>query len=98
MGSLFAELARRATTNARREVETYVREIPEFGILDTDPRAMAETLEYAVWFRRRTVELSPGNSELRDDDLSYISAMGELRAGAGCRSTRDNGCCGCTPR
>lgn len=83
MGSLFAELARRATTNARREVETYVREIPEFGILDTDPRAMAETMEYAVWFRRRTVELSPDNSELMDDDLSYISAMGELRAEAG---------------
>lgn len=83
MGSLFAELARRATANARREVETYVREIPEFGILDTDPRAMAETLGYAVWFRRRTVELSPGNSELREEDLSYISAMGELRAGAG---------------
>ena len=83
MGSLFAELARRATTNARREVETYVREIPEFGILDTDPRAMAETLEYAVWFRRRTVELSPDNSQLSDDDLRYISAMGELRAASG---------------
>ncbi|WP_128429490.1 PucR family transcriptional regulator [Streptomyces cyaneus] len=83
MGSLFAELARRATANARREVETYVREIPEFGILDTDPRAMAQTLEHAVWFRRRTDELSPDNTELRDDDLSYISAMGELRAGAG---------------
>ena len=83
MGSLFVELARRATTNARREVETYVREIPEFGILDSNPRAMAETLEYAVWFRRRTVELSPDNSELKDDDLSYISSIGELRAGAG---------------
>ncbi|MFI7413659.1 PucR family transcriptional regulator [Streptomyces sp. NPDC049627] len=83
MGSLFAELARRATTNARREVETYAREIPEFGILDTDPRAMSETLEYAVWFRRRTVELSPDNCELSDDDLDHISAMGELRAGAG---------------
>ncbi|MFE0252238.1 helix-turn-helix domain-containing protein [Streptomyces sp. NPDC059010] len=83
MGSLFAELARRATTNARREVETYVREIPEFGIMDTDPRAMAETLEYAVWLRRRTVELSPDNNELMDEDLRYISAMGEQRAGAG---------------
>ncbi|NUT31412.1 MAG: PucR family transcriptional regulator, partial [Streptomyces sp.] len=83
MGSLFAELARRATANARREVESYVREIPEFGILDTDPRAMAQTLEYAVWLRRRTVELSPDNSELTDDDLSYISTMGERRAAAG---------------
>lgn len=83
MGSLFAELARQASTNARREVETYEREIPEFGFLDKDPRARAETLEHAMWLRRRTVELSPDNSELTGDDLGYIASMGELRAGAG---------------
>ncbi|MFE5916636.1 PucR family transcriptional regulator [Streptomyces sp. NPDC056468] len=83
MGSLFAELARQASTNARREVETYIREIPEFGFLDKDRRARAETLEHSMWFRRRTVELSPENSELSEDDLGYIASMGELRAGAG---------------
>ncbi len=83
MGSLFAELARQASTNARREVETYTREIPEFGFLDNDPRARAETLEHAMWLRHRTVELSPNNSELSDDDLGCIASMGELRAGAG---------------
>ncbi|MFJ4789560.1 PucR family transcriptional regulator [Streptomyces sp. NPDC088794] len=83
MGSLFAELARRASTNARREVETYVREIPELGSLGTSSRARAESLEYAVWFRRRTVELAPGNGVLTDDDLDYIASMGEVRAGAG---------------
>lgn len=83
MGSLFAELARQVSTNARREVETYVREIPELGSLDANSRARAETLEYAVWFRRRTVELAPGNDMLTDDDLGYIASMGELRAGSG---------------
>ncbi|MEU6355711.1 helix-turn-helix domain-containing protein [Streptomyces sp. NPDC047072] len=83
MGSLFAELARQASTNARREVETYVREIPEFGFLDKDPRARADTLEHSMWFRRRTVELSPDNSELSAADLGHIASMGELRAGAG---------------
>lgn len=83
MGSLFAELARQASTNARREVETYAREIPEFGFLGRDPRAWADTLEHSMWLRRRTVELSPDNSELSDDDLGYIASMGELRAGAG---------------
>lgn len=83
MGSLFAELARQASTNARREVETYTREIPEFGFLDKDPRARVETLEHSMWLRHRTVELSPHNSELSDDDLGYIASMGELRAGAG---------------
>lgn len=83
MGSLFAELARRASTNARREVETYVREIPELGSLDTSSRARAETMEYSVWLRRRTVALAPGNDMLTDDDLGYIASMGEVRAGAG---------------
>lgn len=83
MGSLFAELARQTSTNARREVETYAREIPEFSILDTNRRARAETLEYSVWLRRRTVELSPDNRALSDDDLGYIASMGEVRAGAG---------------
>lgn len=83
MGSLFAELARRASTNAHREVETYVREIPELGSLDTSSRARAETMEYSVWLRRRTVALAPGNDVLTDDDLGYIASMGEVRAGAG---------------
>ncbi|WP_200308130.1 PucR family transcriptional regulator [Streptomyces adelaidensis] len=83
MGSLFAELARQVSTNARREVETYTREIPEFGFLDKDPRARVETLEHSMWLRHRTVELSPHNGELSDDDLGYIASMGELRAGAG---------------
>ncbi|WP_215451949.1 CdaR family transcriptional regulator [Streptomyces sp. ATCC 21386] len=83
MGSLFAELARQAPTNALREVETYTREIAEFGFLDKDPRARAQTLDQAVWLRHRTVELSPHNKELSDGDLEYIASMGELRAGAG---------------
>lgn len=83
MGSLFAELARRASTNARREVETYVREIPELGTLDANPRLRAETMEYSLWFRRRTVELAPDNGMLTDGDLGCIASMGEARAGAG---------------
>ncbi|MEU5324030.1 helix-turn-helix domain-containing protein [Streptomyces sp. NPDC021056] len=83
MGSFFAELARQASANARREIEAYAREIPEFGFLDKNSRARAETLEYALWLRRRTVELSPDNSELSDDDLGYIAAIGESRSAAG---------------
>ncbi|MEU8756703.1 helix-turn-helix domain-containing protein [Streptomyces chartreusis] len=86
MGSLFAELARQAPTNACREVETYLREIPEFRSWETKPRAKAETMEYSVWLRRRTIELSPDNSELTDDDLRYIAAIGEVRADAGMSS------------
>ncbi|MFD9907349.1 PucR family transcriptional regulator [Streptomyces sp. NPDC059063] len=83
MGSLFAELARKAAMNARREVETYAREIPEFALLDANPRARAETLEYAVWLRHRTNELAPTNSALTDADLDCIASMGEARGGTG---------------
>ncbi|OQR65503.1 hypothetical protein B6E66_02880 [Streptomyces maremycinicus] len=83
MGSLFAELARQATANARREVETYVREIPELGSLELNSRARDETLDYAVWFRRRTIELAPENGRLTDEDLGYIASMGAARAGSG---------------
>ncbi|MFI1172795.1 PucR family transcriptional regulator [Streptomyces melanogenes] len=83
MGSLFAELARQASANARREVEAYVREIPELGTLDASPRDRAETLEYALWLRRRTNELAPSSGALTDDDLFYIASMGETRAEAG---------------
>ncbi len=83
VGSLFVGLARQASANARREVEAYTREIPEFGFLEKDSRARARTLEHALWLRRRTVELSPDNSELSVRDLGYIASMGELRAEAG---------------
>ncbi|MEU2561114.1 helix-turn-helix domain-containing protein [Streptomyces longispororuber] len=83
MRSLFAELARQAAASARREVEAYAREIPEFASLDTDARARAETLEYAVWLRRRTLELAPYDAPLTPDDLAAIAAMGEVRGGSG---------------
>ncbi|WP_030561543.1 PucR family transcriptional regulator [Streptomyces aureocirculatus] len=83
MGSLFAELARRAPASARREVETYASEIPEFGVLEADPRARAETMEYAVWLRRRTIELSPSQLALTKNDLDHIASMGESRGRAG---------------
>ncbi|MFH8991753.1 PucR family transcriptional regulator [Streptomyces sp. NPDC017940] len=83
MGSLFAELARRAPASARREVETYAQEIPEFGVLEADPRARSETLEYAVWLRRRTIEMSPSQLALTQSDLDHIASMGESRGRTG---------------
>ncbi|MEV6552795.1 helix-turn-helix domain-containing protein [Streptomyces sp. NPDC051597] len=83
MGSLFAELARQASANARREVEAYTHEIPELGHLDADHRDRAETLEYALWLRNRTNELAPSSSALSEDDLGCIASMGEARAEAG---------------
>ncbi|MGA4840655.1 PucR family transcriptional regulator [Streptomyces sp. G45] len=84
MGDLFAELARNAAANARREVETYAREIPELARLDAHARS--QTLAYAVWLRRRTGELAPDNAPLTEADLAHIAAMGSARAEAGVSS------------
>jgi hypothetical protein len=86
MGQLFTELARRASAFGHREVETYIREIPEFRFLDARPAARAEALDYAVWFRDRTVALAPGDGALSDADLEYIAGMAESRARAGLSS------------
>ncbi|MGW0574896.1 PucR family transcriptional regulator [Streptomyces sp. NPDC002920] len=83
MGSLFLELSRQAAANARREVEAYTREIPELEILGRSRRARDETMEYSVWLRRRTIDLSPDNDALSADDLAYIASIGETRAAAG---------------
>ncbi|WP_410643470.1 PucR family transcriptional regulator [Amycolatopsis sp. lyj-346] len=80
MRSLLAELGKRADANARAELEAYERELPEYRLRAGDPRSRAETLDYAVWFRRHTVELVSENRRLSDEDLSFIGDIGRKRA------------------
>ncbi|EFL29197.1 translation initiation factor IF-2 [Streptomyces himastatinicus ATCC 53653] len=84
MGShLFAELARRTLDDARHEVEVYGREIPEYRFVEDDGRLRAEALDYAVWLRRRTLELAPEGTPLTQEDLDHIASMGATRARTG---------------
>ncbi|QLH25486.1 CdaR family transcriptional regulator [Streptomyces sp. Rer75] len=84
MGShLFAELARRTLDDARHEVEVYGREIPEYRFVEDDGRLRAEALDYAVWLRRRTLELAPEGTPLTQEDLDNIAWMGASRARTG---------------
>ncbi|MBI0298313.1 helix-turn-helix domain-containing protein [Streptomyces sp. PRKS01-29] len=80
---LFAELARRTLDDARHEVEVYGREIPEYRFVEHDGRRRAEALDYAVWLRRRTLELAPGGAPLTQEDLDRIASMGASRARTG---------------
>ncbi|MGW4058136.1 PucR family transcriptional regulator [Amycolatopsis sp. NPDC004747] len=80
MSSLLAELRKRADANARAELEAYERELPDYRVRAEDPRSRAETLDYAVWFRRHTVELVSESRGLSDDDLSFIGDIGRKRA------------------
>ncbi|GAA1096573.1 PucR family transcriptional regulator [Streptomyces javensis] len=90
MGShLFAELARRTLDDARHEVEVYGQEIPEYRFVEHDGRRRAEALDYAVWLRRRTLDLAPEGTPLGQEDLDHIASMGASRARTGmCAASR----------
>jgi PucR-like helix-turn-helix protein len=83
MSGLLDELMKRADANARAELEIYERELPEYRIRAENPRSRAEMLDYAVWFRRHTVELVREDRRLSDEDLSYIGDIGRKRADEG---------------
>ncbi|WP_410606730.1 PucR family transcriptional regulator [Amycolatopsis sp. lyj-109] len=80
MSGLLDELRKRADANARAELDAYERELPEYRIRAGDPRSRAETLDYAVWFRRHTVELVSESRRLSEEDLSFIGDIGRKRA------------------
>jgi hypothetical protein len=83
MSGLLSVLRRRLEVNARAEVGAYSREFPEYAREAANPRGRAEMLDYAVWTRRRTIDLVGADRVLADDDLSYLAAIGEKRARQG---------------
>ncbi|MDQ7808661.1 helix-turn-helix domain-containing protein [Amycolatopsis sp. A133] len=83
MSGLLEELMKRADANARAELEVYESELPEYRIRAENPRGRAEMLDYAVWFRRHTVELVRESRPLSDEDLAYIGDIGRKRAEEG---------------
>ncbi len=80
MGDLLRLLMKRSDANARAEVSAYMSELPEYRKEAADPQAYAETLDYAVWFRRRTIECVSEDQQLVAGDLSFIGSIGQQRA------------------
>ncbi|WP_199537199.1 PucR family transcriptional regulator [Spongiactinospora gelatinilytica] len=60
-----------------------MRELPDYREAASDPRVYAETLDYAVWFRRRTVECVSEDRALVAGELSLIGGIGRQRARQG---------------
>ncbi|WP_242888400.1 PucR family transcriptional regulator [Actinomadura litoris] len=83
MGDLFATLTRRVDANARRAVELYARELPEYKALASGDREHTDLLEFAVLLRRRTVELSAHDRPFTGADLAVIASVGHERGRAG---------------
>ncbi|WP_242909513.1 PucR family transcriptional regulator [Actinomadura terrae] len=83
MGDLFATLDRRVDANARRAVELYARELPEYKALASGDREHTDLLEFAVLLRRRGVELAAHDRPFTGADLAVIASVGHERGRAG---------------
>ncbi|WP_217369646.1 helix-turn-helix domain-containing protein [Nonomuraea antri] len=57
-----------------------MHELPEYRKEAAGPKGYADTLDYAVWFRRRTIELVGEDRPLPAEDLSFIAEIGRQRA------------------
>ncbi|WP_067467755.1 PucR family transcriptional regulator [Actinomadura macra] len=83
MGDLFGSLTRQVDANARRAVEVYARELPEYRTMAAGDREYADLLEFAVLLRRRTAELARDVHPFTDADLALIAAVGHERGRSG---------------
>ncbi|UJW30632.1 helix-turn-helix domain-containing protein [Saccharothrix sp. AJ9571] len=83
MSDLFGLLEKRAEANARAEVVAYAREIPDYRREAADPRGHAAMLDYAIWMRRHTVEMTRGDDPLGESALAFIGEIGRERASNG---------------
>ena len=77
MKALFSVLGAQIETNAKQAVEAYAREIAEYG---SKPEGI---YDFALFLRRRMLDLAPDNRPYTDDDLAAISAVGRRRAEEG---------------
>jgi PucR C-terminal helix-turn-helix domain len=83
MGDLFRLWSQRVGDNARRAVDAYQEELLEYRNLAAQPRMRAEMLDFAVFLRRRTVDLAAHSAPFPDDDLDLMAAMGRQRGEKG---------------
>ncbi|MCS7481954.1 PucR family transcriptional regulator [Umezawaea endophytica] len=87
MSDLLGLLGRRVPANARRVVEICADDLPEYAAAASDPREYADMLDFAVFIRRRTIDLVAGDEPLTDDDLAVVAATGERRGETGLSRT-----------
>jgi hypothetical protein len=83
MGSLFRVWGQQITDNARRAVDAYQEELVEYRDLATDPRLRAETIDFAVFLRKRTVALAADGVPFPAADLEVMADMGRRRSESG---------------
>ncbi|WP_329344994.1 helix-turn-helix domain-containing protein [Streptomyces sp. NBC_01352] len=83
MKGIFELLRNQVETNARSAVDRYVRELSEYHRVKDDRRLYGAVMDFAVFIRRRSVDLAEAGQPLLADDLAAITAAGRQRGTAG---------------
>jgi len=81
--SVFDILRDRIEQNARKAVDTFARELPEYHRMKDDRRLHATIMDFALFIRRRSVDLAEEGRQLSADDLDAIASIGQDRAAQG---------------
>jgi hypothetical protein len=76
---LFSQLRDRVDRNARRAVEVYTTELPDFRAVAASTAARAGMLDFAVLLRRREAELAADGEPFTPEDLAVFTAYGTER-------------------
>lgn len=79
MGKLFEALHKRVDDNAKRAVEVYTAELPDFRIAAADSIVRAGMFDFAFQLRRREAELGALGQPFTDSDLAMLRVYGEHR-------------------
>jgi hypothetical protein len=80
VGDLFGLLQHRVDANARHAVDVYNREVSEYRAMPADGEIQLNVLDFAVFIRRRTIELAAENRPLGEEDLAIVASIGRQRA------------------
>mgnify|MGYP001173888009 CR=1 FL=1 len=83
MSALAKALRERVEVNARRAVETYRTEVSEYQAMPPGLDERIGMYDFAVFIRRRSLELAMAGLPLNEADLAEIAAVGRQRAEVG---------------
>jgi len=83
MSVLFNALRDRVEVNARHAVETFTSEINEYQTMPSTGGSPLDMYDFAVFIRRRSLDLAAAERPLTEQDLAGIAAVGRQRAEVG---------------
>ncbi|WP_432973902.1 PucR family transcriptional regulator [Dactylosporangium sp. CA-233914] len=83
MSALFNALRERIEVNARHAVETYTNEVGEYQAMPPGVDDRIGMYDFAVFIRRRSLDLAVADLPLNEKDLAGIATVGRQRAEVG---------------